>query len=141
MCSVQPSFKCVYMCDNRPALRPHLKMAKYIAGTEAIARISPGARLEPQGEATSFSGERLGRGHNMDHRDRELLNRQMSRFQHNPRRVGVLILALAAVFIAGLTAGGLLFAFGNDPSTRMAFDEGKIALAFFLNGTANTKRQ
>jgi hypothetical protein len=45
----------------------------------------------------------------MDHRDRELLNRQMSRFQHNPRRVGVLILALAAVFIAGLTAGGLLF--------------------------------
>jgi hypothetical protein len=37
VCSVQPSFKCVYMCDNRPALRPHLKMAKYTAGTEAIA--------------------------------------------------------------------------------------------------------
>jgi hypothetical protein len=101
VCPVQPSFKCVYMCDNRPALRPHQKMAKYIAGTEAIARISPGARLEPQGEATSFSGERLGRGHNMDHRDRELLNRQMSRFQHNPRRVGVLILALAAVLSLG----------------------------------------
>lgn len=77
----------------------------------------------------------------MDHRDRELLNRQMNRFQHNPRRVGVLILALAAVFIAGLTAGGLLFTFGNNPSTPTAFDEGKIALAFFLNGTANTKRQ
>ena len=52
-----------------------------------------------------------------------------------------LILALAAVFIAGLTAGGLLFTFGNNPSTPTAFDEGKIALAFFLNGTANTKRQ
>jgi hypothetical protein len=77
----------------------------------------------------------------MDRRDRQLLNRQMSHFQHNPRRDGALILALAGVFIAGLTAGGLLFAFGNDPSTRMAFDEGKIALAFFLNGTANTKRQ
>ncbi len=41
----------------------------------------------------------------MDRRDRELLNRQMSRFQHNLRRDGVLILALAGVFIAGLTAG------------------------------------
>jgi hypothetical protein len=77
----------------------------------------------------------------MDRRDRELLNRQMSRFQHNLRRDGVLILALAGVFIAGLTAGGLLFTFGNNPSTPTAFDEGKIALAFFLNGTANTKRQ
>ena len=37
MCSVWPFFKCVYMCDNRPALRPHLKMAKYTAGTEAVA--------------------------------------------------------------------------------------------------------
>ena len=59
-----------------------------------------------QGEATSFSRERLGRGHNMDRRDRQLLNRQMSHFQHNPRRDGALILALAGVFIAGLTAGG-----------------------------------
>jgi hypothetical protein len=63
----------------------------------------------------------------------------MNRFQHNPRRVGVLILALAAVFIAGLTAR--LAVYGNNPSTPTAFDEGKIALAFFLNGTANTKRQ
>jgi hypothetical protein len=40
----------------------------------------------------------------MNRHDRELLDRQMSRFQLPPRRDGALILAMVGVFIAGLTA-------------------------------------
>jgi hypothetical protein len=76
----------------------------------------------------------------MDRRDRKLLNRQMSRFQPAPRRDGVLILAMVGVFIAGLTAGGLLFTFGSNPSAPTASSDGKTALAFFLNGTGTTTR-
>ncbi len=75
----------------------------------------------------------------MNSRDRELLDRQMSRIQIPPRRGGEWILAM--VFIAGLTAGGLLFTFGSKPSTPTASDDGRTALAFFLNGTGNTTRQ
>jgi hypothetical protein len=50
----------------------------------------------------------------------------------------VLLLILAAVFLAGLAAGGLLFA---NSSTRTASDDGRTALAFLLNGTASPDRQ
>jgi hypothetical protein len=76
----------------------------------------------------------------MNRHDRELLDRQMSRLQHAPRRDGMLILVMTGVFIAGLTAGGLLFTFGSKPSTSTALDDGRTALAFLLNGTANTAR-
>ena len=75
----------------------------------------------------------------MNRHDRELLDRQMSRFQLPPRRDGVLILAMVGVFIAGLTAGGLLFTFGNAQPT--ASDDGRTALAFLLNGTGSPSRQ
>ena len=78
---------------------------------------------------------------NINRRDRELLDRQMSRIQSQPRRDGVLILGMVGVFIAGLTAGSLLFTFGSNPSTPTASDDGRTALAFFLNGTGNTTRQ
>jgi hypothetical protein len=78
---------------------------------------------------------------NMNRRDRELLDRQMSRIQSQPRRDGVLILGMVGVFIAGLTAGSLLFTFGSNSSTPTASDDGRTALAFFLNGTGNTTRQ
>jgi hypothetical protein len=78
---------------------------------------------------------------NMNRRDRELLDRQMSRIQSQPRRDGVLILGMVGVFIAGLTAGSLLFTLGSNPSTPTASDDGRTALAFFLNGTGNTTRQ
>ena len=78
---------------------------------------------------------------NMNRRDRELLDRQMSRIQSQPRRDGVLILGMVGVFIAGLTAGSLLFTFGSNPSTPTASDDGRTALAFFLNGTGKTTRQ
>ena len=77
----------------------------------------------------------------MNRHDRELLDRQMSRFQLPPRRDGALILAMVGVFIAGLTAGGLLFTFGNAPSTPIASDDGRTALAFLLNGTGSPSRQ
>ena len=63
----------------------------------------------------------------MNRHDRELLDRQMSRFQLSPRRDGVLILAMVGVFIAGLTSGGLLFTFVNTPSTTTASDDGSTA--------------
>jgi hypothetical protein len=47
------------------------------------------------------------------------------------------ILAMAGAFIAA----GLLFEFGSKPSTPTALDDGRTALAFLLNGTANTARQ
>ena len=68
----------------------------------------------------------------MNCHDRELLDRQMSRFQLSPRRDGVLILAMVGVFIAGLTAGGLLFTFVNTPLTPMASDDGTTALGFLV---------
>jgi hypothetical protein len=77
----------------------------------------------------------------MNRHDRELLDRQMSRCQLPPRRDGALILAMVGVFIAGLTAGGLLFTFGNAPSTPTASDDGRTALAFLLNGTGSPSRQ
>jgi hypothetical protein len=45
----------------------------------------------------------------MNRHDRELLNKQMSHLQPAPRRDGMLMLVMASVFIAGLTAGGLPF--------------------------------
>ena len=78
---------------------------------------------------------------NMNGHDRELLDKQMSRLQPAPRRDGMLILIMTSVFIAGLTAGGLLFTFGSKPSASTALVVGKTALAFLLNGTANTARE
>jgi hypothetical protein len=77
----------------------------------------------------------------MNRHDRELLNKQLSHLQPAPRRDGMLMLVMTSVFIAGLTAGGLLFTVGNRPSTSTALDDGGTALAFLLNGTANTERQ
>jgi hypothetical protein len=74
----------------------------------------------------------------MDRRDRELLDSQLTRLQPESRREGVLLLILAAVFLAGLAAGGLLFA---NSSTRTASDDGRTTLAFLMNGTASPDRQ
>jgi hypothetical protein len=77
----------------------------------------------------------------MDRRNREVLNRRMSHFQHAPRQDGIAIMAIVGVFLVGLTTGGLLFPFGSSPPTPTSFDSGKAALAFFLNGTGDTTRQ
>ena len=75
-------------------------------------------------------------------RDQELLDTQMRRFQPPSHRDGLMILAIVGVFLAGMTAGGFLFAaYRGQPTVQTASsDDGKTALAFFLNGTPNVAR-
>ena len=47
----------------------------------------------------------------MDRRDKELLDKQLARFQPPPRRDGLMVLAVVGVFLAGVTAGSFLFAY------------------------------
>jgi hypothetical protein len=61
----------------------------------------------------------------MKRQGRALLDKLMSHLQSRPRRDGMLILVMISVF----------------PSMPTALDDGRIALAFLLNGTANTARQ
>ena len=74
--------------------------------------------------------------------DQEPLDTQMKRFQPPSRRDGLMILAIVGVFLAGMTAGGFLFAaYRGQPTVQTASsDDGKTALAFFLNGTPNVAR-
>jgi hypothetical protein len=44
----------------------------------------------------------------MDQRDLDLLDKQMRRFDPSPRREGVMMLAVVAVFFAGLICGSYL---------------------------------
>jgi hypothetical protein len=68
----------------------------------------------------------------MNRRDRELLDRQMRRFQPSRRPVGLMMLILAGAFLAGLTAGTMIFT--SQQSVETASTDGKTALAFLLNG-------
>ena len=43
----------------------------------------------------------------MNRRDRELLSRQMRRFQPSPHPVGLVMLILAGAFLVGMIAGNL----------------------------------
>jgi hypothetical protein len=75
-------------------------------------------------------------------RDQEHLDTQMKRFQPFSRRDGLMILAIVGVFLAGMIAGGFLFAaYRGQPTVQTASsDDGKTALAFFLNGTPKVAR-
>ena len=73
----------------------------------------------------------------MNRRDRRLLQRQMSHVLPPSWDNGAAMIAIVGGFIAGLTTGGLLFAFRDNPPTPMASAEGKTALAFILTGSAN----
>jgi hypothetical protein len=44
----------------------------------------------------------------MDRRDEELLDKQVGRFQPAPRSDGVMIFAVLAVFLVGMSVGGLI---------------------------------
>jgi len=52
----------------------------------------------------------------MNQRDLELLNKQLSRLNPQPRRSNALIFIICAAFVAGLTLGGSLFARASDPA-------------------------
>ncbi len=56
----------------------------------------------------------------MDRRDLELLDKQMGHISPAPRSNGVLMLAVAAVFFAGIALGGSLFASQGEPPLRTA---------------------
>jgi hypothetical protein len=69
----------------------------------------------------------------VDRRDQELLDRPMRHFQPQSRRDGLIIVALAVAVLAGMTAVGI-FSLGSHSPARLQPDDGKTALAFFLNG-------
>jgi hypothetical protein len=58
----------------------------------------------------------------MNRRDQELLDKQLSSLHLTPRHDGVMILAILAVFLVGMTAGGFLYAFTDQPMRVAAND-------------------
>ena len=74
----------------------------------------------------------------MNHRDRELLERQMRRFQPSPHPVGLMMLILAGAFLVGMIAGSIIFT--SQQPVQTASTDGKTALAFLLSGTRSEPR-
>jgi hypothetical protein len=58
----------------------------------------------------------------MNRRDQELLDKQLSSLHLAPRHDGVMILAILAIFLVGMTAGGFLYAFTERPMQVAAND-------------------
>jgi hypothetical protein len=69
----------------------------------------------------------------MDDRDWKLLDQQTRHLQPLPRTNTLMMLILAAGFLAGITAGSLFF--GGQQSAQTATNDGKTALAFFFDGS------
>ena len=67
----------------------------------------------------------------MDHRDWELLDKQMRNLQPPRRGGGLMMLILAAAFLAGIAAGS---SFLKAPqSAQTVTEDGRTALAFFFD--------
>jgi hypothetical protein len=58
----------------------------------------------------------------MNRRDQELLDKQLSSVHLTPRHDGVMILAIFAVFLVGVTVGGFLVAYTDQPMRVAAND-------------------
>jgi hypothetical protein len=58
----------------------------------------------------------------MNRHDQELLDKQLSRVEIAPPS-GVLMLAVATVFFAGMAIGGFLFAYTAEPPLRLAAND------------------
>jgi hypothetical protein len=54
--------------------------------------------------------------------DQELLDKQLRGIDSRPPE-GVLMLAIATVFFAGMAVGGFLFAYTDQPSLRIAAND------------------
>jgi hypothetical protein len=54
--------------------------------------------------------------------DQELLEKQLHGIDNRPPG-GILMLAIAAVFFAGMAVGGFLFAYTDQPPLRMAAND------------------
>jgi hypothetical protein len=63
----------------------------------------------------------------MDRRDQELLDKQLRRVTPAPRNDGIMILAIVAVFFAGMTVGSFLVDEGAP--TRVASNDTASAVA------------
>ena len=74
----------------------------------------------------------------MNRRGRELLERQMRRFQPSPHPVGLMMLILAGAFLVGMIAGSIIFT--SQQPVQTASTDGKTALAFLLSGTRSEPR-
>ena len=74
----------------------------------------------------------------MNRRDRELLDRQMRRFQPSSHPAGLMMLILAGAFLVGMIAGSMMFT--SQQPVQTASTDGKTALAFLLNGTRSEPR-
>ena len=74
----------------------------------------------------------------MNRRDRELLDRQMRRFQPSPHPAGLMTLILAGAFVGGMIAGSIIFT--SQQPAQTASTDGRTALAFLLNGSPGEPR-
>ena len=74
----------------------------------------------------------------MNRHDRELLDRQMGRFQPSPQPTGLMMLILAGVFLIGLIAGSIIFP--SEQPVQTASTDGRMALALLLNGSRSEPR-
>jgi hypothetical protein len=75
----------------------------------------------------------------MDKHDRELLDKQVGRLTPARRGQGMLMVAIAGVFLFGIIVGGLMLARNTEPRVHMASNDGTAALSFFLNGIPATR--
>jgi len=75
----------------------------------------------------------------MNRHDQELLNWPIGRLQQLSRRDGVIVLVLVAAFLAGMATASI-FSFGSHSTAQPPSEDGKTALAFFLNGAQKATR-
>ena len=73
-------------------------------------------------------------------RNRASLNKQRGGIVSSWRREGMLILAIVAVFLVGITVGSLAFGHKGEPPFRTAFNDGTAELSFFLNGVPASRQ-
>jgi hypothetical protein len=75
----------------------------------------------------------------MNDRDQELLGKQLHGLQPSPRNDGVMILAILAVFFAGIALGAFLIGYISEP-TEIASNDATPTI-FPPNGAPPTTRQ
>jgi hypothetical protein len=72
----------------------------------------------------------------MDQRDQELLDKQLRHLDPYPRSNGVMMLAIPAVFFAGMALGSFLFAYESQP-LQIALNDAPHTI-LIPNGTSST---
>ena len=60
--------------------------------------------------------------------EQELLEKQLHAVAAAPRDNGVLMLAIATVFFAGMAFGGFLFAYKGQPTLHLASNDARAAV-------------